>query len=236
MAGMHPQILLAQFRSLLARAPNFENYSPSSVDHLSWLGQAHALVSRWNPHEARMFKLASDFLGGPSFLRDTHVAEVLGTLHRAVADLELLVPDESQTAFGPGAMYDFFKALNQVIGSAKSSLFIVDPYMDDGIFDAYLSSVASGIQIRLLLRDFSAKVKPAATHFKTQQQVSIEARKSGDLHDRVVFVDNSECWVLGHSIKDAAKSKPTYLAPLSPDVSALKLALYEKIWSAATAI
>jgi hypothetical protein len=234
--NMPPQILLAQLRSLLARAPSFENYTPSSAEHLSWLGQAHALVSRWHPTEAGAFKLSSDFLGGSSLLRDGHVAEVLGTLHRAVADLELLVPDGTQTAFGPGAMYDFFKALNQVISSAKTSLFVIDPFMDDGIFDAYLSSVASGIRVRLLLRDYSAKVKPAAMHFATQHHVSIEARKSTVLHDRVVFVDNSECWVLGHSIKDAARAKPTYLAPLSPDVSALKLADYENIWAAAAAI
>jgi hypothetical protein len=233
---MPPQILLAQLRSLLGRAPAFDNYSPSSAEHLSWLGQAHALVSRWRPAEAGTFKLSSDFLGGHPLLRDRHLAEVLGTLHRAVADLELLVPDGTQTAFGPGAMYDFFKALNQVIASAKTSLLIVDPYMDDGVFDAYLSSVASPITIRLLLRDFSAKVKPAATHFTSQHGVTLEVRKSSKLHDRVVFADGSEGWVLGHSIKDAARAKPTYLAPLSPDVSVLKLADYENIWSAATAI
>jgi hypothetical protein len=133
-------------------------------------------------------------------------------------------------------MYDFFKALNQVISSAKTSLFVIDPFMDDGIFDAYLSSVTSGIRVRLLLREYSAKVKPASINFATQHHVSIEIKKSTSLHDRVVFVDNSECWVLGHSIKDAARSKPTYLAPLSPDVSTLKLADYEDIWAAAATV
>jgi hypothetical protein len=38
------------------------------------------------------------------------------------------------------------------------------------------------------------------------------------------------------SIRKAAESKPTYLAPLSPDIAALKLTHYEQVWSNATAI
>ena len=180
--------------------------------------------------------MASNFLGGHAMLRGGHVAEVLGTVHRAVGDLELQIPEPTQGAYGPGAMYDFFKDFNQVLTSAKQTLFVVDPFMDDGIFDAYLSSVRPPLRVRLLVRDFSAKVRPAIALFASQYKVSIEARKSGELHDRVTFIDASECWVLGHSIKDAARSKPTYLAPLSPDVALLKLADYERIWSAATAI
>nr|ART38834.1 H35 [uncultured bacterium] len=42
--------------------------------------------------------------------------------------------------------------------------------------------------------------------------------------------------MLGQSIKDAAKSMPTYLAPLSSDVAAEKFADYENIWDKAAAI
>jgi hypothetical protein len=42
--------------------------------------------------------------------------------------------------------------------------------------------------------------------------------------------------VLGQSIKDAAKTKPTYLAPLASDAAQLKKADYEQIWSAASPI
>lgn len=233
---MPPQILLAQLKGLLARAPSFDTYAPSSPDHLTWLGQAHALVTRWKALEASRFRLSCDFLGGFAASRSGHVAEVLGTLHRAVADLELSIPSTTQQAFGPGAMYEFFKALNAVVSSAQKSLYIIDPYMDDGIFDAYLSSVQSGTSVRLLVRDFSAKVKPAAEKFIAQYRTPLEVRKSKALHDRVVFVDSSECWILGHSIKDAAALKPTYLAPLPPDVSTLKLADYENIWLSANAI
>ena len=159
---MDTQILLAQLKTQLSRAPSFDEYSPSSSIHHVWLGRAHALVSRWNPVEAPGFKLASDFLGGFASTRGGHVATVLGTLHRAIADLELRLPTNAAQAFGPGDQYDFFKALNGVTSSAQQLLLVVDPYIDDTIFDTYLSSVPIGVSVRLLVEKCSAKVQPAA--------------------------------------------------------------------------
>jgi hypothetical protein len=59
---MEPNILLAQLRALIERAPSFENSSCNSKEHLIWLGQAHALVNRWDKLEAISFKGAVDFL------------------------------------------------------------------------------------------------------------------------------------------------------------------------------
>ena len=50
------------------------------------------------------------------------------------------------------------------------------------------------------------------------------------MHDRVIFIDEYVCWLIGQSIKDAAKAKPTYLVPLPPDVVSDKLSNYENIW------
>ena len=59
-------------------------------------------------------------------------------------------------------------------------------------------------------------------------------RSSAEIHDRMVFVDN-RAWVTGQSMKDAAKSKPTYIVELN-DPSPFK-STYESIWtSASTAI
>jgi len=48
-----------------------------------------------------------------------------------------------------------------------------------------------------------------------------------------LFLDGRSCWVIGQSIKDAAKSKPTYLAPLDAPTTDLKSSEYEKIWNSA---
>jgi len=233
---MDPHILLAQLNTLLSRTPSFGEYSPESSVHLAWLGQVHALVSRWNPAEASAFKLASDFLGGFASTRGSNVARILGTLHRAIADLELRLPTNGAQAFGPGAQYDFFKALNAVVSSAQQSLFVIDPYIDDEIFDTYLSAVPSGVSVKLLVEKYSAKVQPAAQKFIAQYKTSLEVRRSKSFHDRVIFIDGNECWVLGQSIAHAAATKQTYLAPLPPEIAALKLTHYENTWLLATAI
>jgi len=61
----------------------------------------------------------------------------------------------------------------------------------------------------------------------------LELRKSKTLHDRVIFIDGYVCWIIGQSIKDAAKAKPTYLVQLAPDVVPEKLNNYEAIWTLA---
>lgn len=232
---MEPHVLLAQLKALLARAPDFSLIPGVAQERIAWLAQAHALVTRWDKIEASSFKMVSDFLAG-GMNRDYNVAQVFGTLHRAVADLELKVPANANQAFGPGAVYDFFKALGDVVSSAKTSLLIVDPYMDDQIFDAYLSNVKPGVTVRLLVGKRSASVKAAATKFAAQYGVMIEVRTTKAIHDRLIFADGDVCWVLGQSIKDAAVAKPTYLAPLSPDIAVPKLAQYEQVWQQAHGI
>lgn len=168
--------------------------------------------------------------------RDYNISQVFGTLYRAASDLELKVPTAPQQLFGPGAVYDFFKALSDVITSAKSALLIIDPYMDDQIFDAYLSKVPHGIPIRLLVGKPAASLKTGVEKYAQQYQTSIEVRRTNSIHDRLLFVDGQVCWVLGQSIKDAASTKPTYLAPLAPDLVVTKLQEYEKLWHQASAI
>jgi len=222
--------LLAELRALAANVPDFATYSPSSRLHLEWLGKAHALILRWNRTEALLFKNASDFLGLDA-TRDMNIARLLGTLHCAIADLEFQVPDLPHQAFGPGAVYDFHKALIDLLTTATSELLIVDPYVDEQIFDAYISTVAPNVVVRVLTSKYSASLSPAVQKFISQKKMSVEVRSTQEIHDRVIFIDGHSCWVLGQSIKDAAKSKPTYMAPLASDTSQLKKAEYERIWN-----
>lgn len=232
---MEPHLLLSRIKALLVSAPSFATYSPTSYEHLAWLGRAHALTSQWDRAEACMLKTAANFLSSPA-MREINIAQIFGALHRAVAEMELSLPAETGQAFGPGAVYDFFKELNALMASASASLLVIDAFIDDSVFDAYLSSVPKGVVIRLLTRKASPNLKQAIEKFNAQHGAAIEARASHAFHDRVVFVDGSDCWVVGQSIKDAAKSMPTYLAPLSPDIATGKLADYEVIWKQAQPI
>lgn len=232
---MKQDVLLAQLRALFERTPDFEQYSSTSRDHMIWLGQGHALVSRWNALEAMSFQYASDSLS-MNLIRANNVAKIYGVIQRAIADLELKAPDRTSSVFGAGEVYDIFRALNKVIASAEKSIYVIDPYLDDTIFNHYLTSRKPSVSVKLLVCNNADKLKPAAEKYIAQFGHVVEIRKTNAVHDRVIFTDGYVCWVLGQSLKDAAKAKPTYLAPLSPDVVPAKLASYEDIWKNATEI
>lgn len=232
---MDKAVLLAQLRSLLESAPNFATYSPTSCEHQAWLAKAHALVSRWNRLESISLASAADFMHMP-LLRDGQVAKIIGLIHRSIADLELETPKLADQAFAPGAVYDFFKALSAALGSATTSVFIIDPYLDDQIFDTYLANIPAGLSVRLLAHKHGNLLKPAIQKFSAQHGNNVAVRVSPEFHDRIVFVDDLSCWVMGQSIKDAAKAKPTYLLPLSADIAKLKLSHYETIWNTAAVL
>ena len=232
---MEPEVLLAQLRALFERAPDFELYSPTSREHLVWLGQAHALISRWNRVAAIEIQTASDFLT-MELVRGSNVAKIFGIIQRAIADLELTVPDNTRTVFKAGEVYDFFRALNEVISSAEKSIFIIDPYLDDSVFNHYLSSRKPEVRVQLLLSKNAENLKTSADKYNQQFGGVVEIRTTKAVHDRVIFLDEYVCWVLGQSLKDAAKAKPTYLAPLAPDVAPAKLAEYNDIWACANKI
>jgi hypothetical protein len=232
---MEPHILLAAIRALLDQPPDFDAYAPTSRIHNDWLARAYTLVARWDQSEAWGFESSSDRLELVTF-RNSSVAQIFRCLSRAVADLELRIPPaDRDQAFGPGAVYDAHRALSVTLRSADKYLFIVDPYLNSDIFDAYLSEVTPGISVNLLCKQYVASVKVAALQFRTQHGLAVDIRSSKDVHDRVIFVDDV-CWVLGQSVKDMAATTPTYLAPLSPDVSTLKLGFYRAIWASAAPV
>ena len=158
-----------------------------------------------------------------------NVDRIFGILHRAIADLELEAPDKERVVFAPGEVYDFFRKLNQVIESAEASIFIVDPYLDQTVFDRYLISRKQNVTVRLLLKANANTIKPAAERYIQQYGEVLKIKTSNQIHDRV-------CWIVGQSLKDAAEAKPTYLVALPPDIIDDKLWVYEDIWNKASSI
>lgn len=230
---MDKVVLLAEIRATIASMPDFATYTPTSQPHLEWLGKADALLGRWNSIERVPFRMATTQLIVER-MREFHVGTMLSVLHRAEADLALDVPVSTQQVFGPGAVYDFFKSLSDIISSATGSLLIVDPYLDAEVFDTYLAAVSPRVAVRLLAREYGSALKASAAKFVAQTGTNVAIRIAKPLHDRVIFVDAVSCWVLGQSIKDAAKRGPTYIAPLPADATPLKFAAYDAIWAGAT--
>ena len=228
---MSPTEILTRLKALLETAPDFSVYTPTSRDHQQWLGESHTLVEAVDRYEAMHFSTAINSLTS-TFFRDNSVNTIMTTLHKIISRLEVAAPAATKQVFGPGATYDFMKELRRLLSTANAEALIVDPYLDDEIFDTYLSPIPASVQVNILTSKYPPSLKASLTKFNSQHNRAIEIRASRSLHDRLVFLDNTTCWLIGQSIKDAATSKPTYIAPLSQEFVADKFASYSQIWLA----
>ena len=158
-----------------------------------------------------------------------------GYLRTAIARLELETPQSQSKVYGPGEAYDVYRDLAEIMSNAKTETFVIDPYANEEVFTLYLDKIRGTVKMRLLTGTPSVGLKLVKTKFAARPNTQFEAKMSSEVHDRVIFIDCTECWVLGQSIKDAANKKPTYLISIPiPAVSDMSK-LYEAIWQRATA-
>lgn len=120
-----------------------------------------------------------------------------------------------------------------MVAATVKEMFIVDAYLDEQIFNLYVSKVPNHAMVRILTNKIGPHVETVARMYVKNR--ALELRSSPDGHDQVVFLDQRG-WVIGQSIKDAAKKKPTYLVELNEPMLTASRAAHEKIWAGATAV
>jgi len=110
-------------------------------------------------------------------------------------------------------------------------LFIIDNYLDVELFDVYVGNINPAVNVRVLTGQVSDPLRVVAQKFATRG--NFELRSSKDVHDRVAFSDD-RCWVIGQSIKDAARKKPTYIVEHTGATS--MRGIYDAIWASAAPV
>ncbi len=187
-------------------------------------------------HLGSKFESKMMFLGN---YPDATIRDIQGMIVDVIAEVELELELQGRSdigsAYAPGDVYRYFADLKQVIGGATNEIFLVDPYFNGRAFEDYLADSRTSESIRILANRYANEVAPYAKKYSAQYGTTVEVRSSAKLHDRVVMIDQDQCWVSGGSIKDAGK-KPTYLIPLAPEIGAAKQRHYEAIWDSATQI
>lgn len=152
-------------------------------------------------------------------------------LRSCISALELDLPDAGiKGVYEPGQEYEFYSDVTACLKLAQKEIFVVDPYLSTEIFDVYAKAIPRTVTFRLLSANVPADVKTVAQKYASGGNFAF--RTSNAIHDRVLFADN-RVWVIGQSIKDAAKRKPTYI--IEHDEPLMR-GTYESIWQAATAI
>jgi hypothetical protein len=152
-------------------------------------------------------------------------------LRGLIDELKLLMPEEKiKGVYEPGDEYGFYRDLSDLIAKAENDILIVDAYVDENIFDLYASKVSPGVTLRILTRKVGSNFDPIAKMYAKSKPLSVKI--TSDIHDRQVFIDHRG-WIVGQSIKDAAKKKPTYVVELSEPLLTASRDIHHAIWSKA---
>jgi hypothetical protein len=225
------QRLLAEVDDALRTMPSHPLLGGNDEETLAWIGRASAIIEAWDLPKSIAFshdvaRLASS--NGIAY--NTGVRGIVTALHQARHALRMKTVGPVTVAVSQGAEFHYFDEVRQVIETAKIDLLFVDAYLDAEFVTRYLPHVSSGVKVRLLTRLKLPALQPAVALWRKQNQVDVEVR-SGQVHDRYVFVDRQSCYQSGASFKDGAKSAPTTLTQITDAFSAVSGA-YEAIWAA----
>ena len=165
---------------------------------------------------------------------ESRIKEFEALLRALIRALQLQLPEEEiKGAYDPGDEYAFYRDLSSIVAGATKDIFIVDAYVDEKVFNLYVDKVPANATVRVLSNKIGANVETVAKMYAKSRP--LELRSSADAHDRMIFIDQRG-WVIGQSIKDAARKKPTYLVELNGlAVGALRDA-HNRIWVAATVV
>ncbi len=226
-------ILLLKLTKALENSPDFGDKPVMDVNSPQriWLSEVGALLSRVSFE--RKLNYQSSFRKVIKYwvlTIEQIQGQVLDAIEELKLELELGGRSDIGSAYAPGETYKFFADLKEIINQAEHKIMIIDPYFNAKAFDEYLSTVQKGLNIHILADQYLKEIHGYVEKHKEQFDTKVELRKSEELHDRIIIIDDNIGWVMGGSIKDAGK-KATYLIPLDINIVVSKKSIYEEIWN-----
>jgi hypothetical protein len=160
-------------------------------------------------------------------------AELDALLPDIESALEIIAEAEIQGLYEPGEDYAFYRDLSFLLLAASRDILIVDAYIDEKVFNLYVTKVSSSATVRILSNKIDYNSQTVARMYVNNRP--LEMRSSADVHDRTIFIDERG-WVIGQSIKDAARKKPTYLIELNEPLLTAARDVHQRIWTSAKVI
>jgi hypothetical protein len=108
----------------------------------------------------------------------------------------------SKGIFYDGQVFDAHTFISDLIRSAKSSIILVDNYIDDTTFTLF--SKNQEIKVTIYTQTISKQLKLDLEKYNTQYK-TIELKKLQNSHDRFLIIDEKEIYHIGASLKDLGK-------------------------------
>jgi hypothetical protein len=170
------------------------------------------------------FKLANEQLDG-----------MLAALRSGIEQLRWTLPAPSHVFLPAGSTHDAYVEIRKIVAQATKSIIIVDGYVDQTLW-TLLGNVTPSALVRILTSQMKGDFVLEAKKFAMQHHCKIEVRTNNSYHDRFVVLDQTKCWHLGASIKDAGNKAFAMSEILSPSIVASVLQDVEATWNASMVV
>ena len=105
--------------------------------------------------------------------------------------------------FYEGQIFDAWKFVSDIIRSAKSSIILIDNYIDDSVL-TLLFKRKKNVQALIYTQSLTEQVQLDIKKHNSQYQ-SIEIKTFTKSHDRFLIIDNETIFHIGASLKDLGK-------------------------------
>lgn len=109
----------------------------------------------------------------------------------------------TQGVFFDGQVFDAYELASKIIRSAKSSIVLIDNYVNETTL-THLSKKAKSVRVHLLTKSISKQLKLDVKK-ANEQYGGFEAKAFAQSHDRFLIIDGQEVYHLGASLKDLGK-------------------------------
>jgi hypothetical protein len=124
----------------------------------------------------------------------------------------------SQGIFYDGQVFDAYVFINDLVKSAKKSIFLIDNYIDETVLVLFTKR-KKGIPLTILTRSPSKKLELDIMKYN-EQYPPIVLKPFDKAHDRFLILDDNTIYHFGASLKDLGKK---WLAFSKLDISAIEL-------------
>jgi len=108
----------------------------------------------------------------------------------------------SQGIFYNGQIFDAYTFVSDLIRDAKSSIVLIDNYVDDSVLTLF--SKNQDIEVTIYTKTISKQLSLDLEKYNSQYKM-IEIKKFQDSHDRFMIIDDIEVYHIGASLKDLGK-------------------------------
>ena len=126
--------------------------------------------------------------------------EKFNKIFKAIEDKSI---KPKQGIFYDGQIFDAYLFVSDIIKSAKSSIVLIDNYIDESVLVLFSKRDAK-CKVTVYTKNISKKLELDLKKYN-QQYPEIELKKFNLSHDRFLIVDDKEVYHIGASLKDLGK-------------------------------